>query len=354
MLIWVAFLAFLLPAFVCSKYIHFIETFESDPFTTGKWATSQVSQYVDQPLKRMPARRTGEGFENDYGLQLTMDLKHYGFGTMFSEPISLNIENDLLIQYEVKFEDGLNCGGAYIKLLREGSIVDLDNNTPYSVMFGPDKCGGTSKVHFIVQFQNPITKVWEEKHFNESVPVKTDQNTHLYSLVIHPNNNFDILVDNEIAGSGNLLTHMSPSIVPSKLIDDPTDFKPSNWVDETQIPDISVQKPEDWDESQPRKIPDPKAIKPAEWDEKAPSTISDPEAKKPDDWDDEEDGEWEPPLIANPICEISGCGPWTPPTIINPQYKGKWYPPMIPNPDYIGKFVNFPYIIQINSYLNFR
>jgi hypothetical protein len=39
------------------------------------------------------------------------------------------------------------------------------------------------------------------------------------------------------------------------------------------------------------------------------------EAQKPEDWDDEEDGDWEPPKVANPKCkDASGCGEWQRPT----------------------------------------
>lgn len=52
------------------------------------------------------------------------------------------------------------------------------------------------------------------------------------------------------------------------------------------------------------------------------------------------DGEWEPPLVENPICkEAPGCGTWSPPMIDNPKFKGKWKPPMIDNPDFKGKWV---------------
>ena len=35
------------------------------------------------------------------------------------------------------------------------------------------------------------------------------------------------------------------------------------------------------------------------------------EATKPEDWDEEEDGDWEPPKIANPKCkDAPGCGEW--------------------------------------------
>jgi hypothetical protein len=46
----------------------------------------------------------------------------------------------------------VDCGGAYIKLLTDGSLKDLslfNDKTPYTIMFGPDKCGGVSKVRYI-------------------------------------------------------------------------------------------------------------------------------------------------------------------------------------------------------------
>merc|ERR1711879_205510 len=54
-----------------------------------------------------------------------------------------------------------------------------------------------------------------------------------------------------------------------------------------------------------------------------------------EDWDEEEDGEWEPPIIENPVCKV-GCGKWEAPKISNPEYKGKWRAPKIDNPEYKG------------------
>jgi hypothetical protein len=55
--------------------------------------------------------------------------------------------------------------------------------------------------------------------------------------------------------------------------------------------------------------------------------------------DVEMDGEWEAPLIPNPLCESApGCGPWATPMIDNPAYRGKWRPPLVDNPNYKGKW----------------
>ena len=85
-------------------------------------------------------------------------------------------------------------------------------------------------------------------------------------------------------------------------------------------------------------IPDAEAVKPALWDESAPASVPDPAAVKPIDWDDAEDGDWEAPLVPNPVCSApgGGCGPWKQPQIRNPKYKGKWHAPLVANPRYKG------------------
>eukprot|EP01033_Poteriospumella_lacustris_P008589 gene8589-6182_t len=317
----------------------FKETFDDlhDAFASGKWVKSSVAKYSHQPARIMPSGTAPEGFILDNGVQLTAEMKHYGFGSVFEKPIAFAPGEDLVIQYELKLEEALNCGGAYIKLLRETTdLASMDSQTPYTIMFGPDRCGGTNKVHFIVQHQHPVTKQWEEKHFNETIPVRTDRHTHLYTLVLRADQSFEIFVDQKVAKSGSLLTHMVPAINPPAQIDDPTDHKPADWVDAAQIPDPTATKPDDWDEAAPRKIPDPSAVKPAGWQDDAPLQIPNPEVSKPEDWDDEEDGEWEAPLVPNPVCEAAGCGPWSPPLVANPAYKGKWAPPLVDNPAYKG------------------
>lgn len=315
------------------------ETFTTNPFKTGKWHKSGHEKYTEQPVEVMASISSPGAFSDDLGVQLTQEMRHYGFGTSFPA-ISFADEKEIVIQYEVKFDEPLHCGGAYVKILRDDAdIASLDNATPYGIMFGPDKCGNTDKVHFILQHKSPVTGIWEEKHFTDAVPVKSDfHHTHLYSLKLSLTNEFSIWIDDKQVAEGNLLTSMSPPINPSKEIDDPTDRKPADWVDEETIPDALAVKPEDWDESAPKKIPDPTAVKPADWLDNEPLEVPNPEAIKPEDWDDEEDGLWEAPTVPNPACEAHGCGAWVPPTILNPAYKGKWVRPRIPNPAYIGQW----------------
>lgn len=47
----------------------------------------------------------------------------------------------LVVQYEVRFTNGQECGGAYIKLLSSPvkDLHKLNDATPYTIMFGPGK-----------------------------------------------------------------------------------------------------------------------------------------------------------------------------------------------------------------------
>ena len=195
----------------------------------------------------------------------------------------------------------------------------------------------TIQVHFIFRHKNPKTGEYEEKHLKSPPAAKTSKTTTLYTLIVKPDNTFEMLIDNVSAKNGSLLEDFSPSVNPEKEIDDSKDKKPEDWIDEVRIPDPEAKKPEDWDEDAPFEVVDTEATKPDDWLEDEPTSIPDPEAEKPEDWDDEEDGDWVPPMVPNPKCEeASGCGKWESPMISNPEYKGKWSAPFIDNPAYKG------------------
>uniref|UniRef100_UPI0025419372 calnexin-like n=1 Tax=Euleptes europaea TaxID=460621 RepID=UPI0025419372 len=182
----------------------------------------------------------------------------------------------------------------------------------------------------------------DEKHAKRpDVDLKkfyTDRKTHLYTLVLKPDNTFEVSIDQTVVGKGSLLEDVVPSVNPPKEIEDPNDKKPEDWNERAKIPDPNAVKPDDWNEDEPPNVEDPDAVKPDDWLDDESEYIPDPSAKKPEDWDEEMDGEWEAPQIPNPKCEkgVSGCGEWVRPLINNPNYKGKWKPQMIDNPDYQG------------------
>lgn len=60
------------------------------------------------------------------------------------------------------------------------------DKTPYTIMFGPDKCGEDYKLHFIFRHKNSKTGEYEEKHAKKPDAdlrtYYTDKKTHLYTL----------------------------------------------------------------------------------------------------------------------------------------------------------------------------
>jgi len=177
-------------------------------------------------------------------------------------------------------------------------------DTPYGIMFGPDICGSNKRTHVIL---HSVDK-GEGLLIKKDIPCETDKFSHLYTLVVRPDNTFEVFVDNKSVRSGKLEDEFD--FLEPKEIKDPDQSKPSDWVDAAKIPDPADEKPEGYDD--------------------IPEEIPDPDVTKPDDWDDEDDGEWEPPMVDNPEYK----GPWTPKMIDNPDFKGPWVHPMIPNPDY--------------------
>lgn len=241
---------------------------------------------------------------NDKGIKTSQDAKFYGLSSKLDEEFT-NEGKELVIQFSVKHEQDIDCGGAYIKLLGDIDQSSFGGDTPYLVMFGPDICGYSNRrTHVIFNYppknQNLLIK--------EDVKVETDTLTHLYTLVVKPDNTLEVFIDGESVRSGSLESQFD-FLLPME-IKDPSQSKPTDWVDEKFIPDPEDKKPEGYDDM--------------------PAEIPDPEATKPEDWDDEEDGEWEPPLIDNPEYK----GAWKPKQIENPEYKGEWVHPLIPNPDY--------------------
>ncbi|POI27621.1 hypothetical protein CIB84_008629, partial [Bambusicola thoracicus] len=279
----------------------------------------------------------------DKGLVLKSAAKHHAISAMLTKAFIFD-KKPLIVQYEVNFQGGIDCGGAYIKLLSSTDDLNLEfffDKTPYTIMFGPDKCGEDYKLHFIIRHRNPKTGEYDEKHAKRpDVDLKKfylDKKTHLYTLVLKPDDTFEMLIDQSVISKGSLLEDMVPPVNPPKEIDDPADKKPDDWDERQKIPDPNAVKPDDWDEDEPSKIEDLDAVKPEGWLDHEPQYVPDPSAKKPKDWDEEMDGEWEAPQVPNPKCATApGCGLWVRPMKNNPKYKGKWKAPMIPNPNYQG------------------
>jgi len=311
-------------------YESFDESFE------GSWIVSAKEEY-----QGVWKREKSDGHD-DYGLLVSEQARKYAVVKKLDEPVILK-DKTVVLQFEVRLQNGLECGGAYLKYLRPQDAgwtpEGFDNESPYSIMFGPDKCGSTNKVHFILKHKNPQTGNFVEHHLKFPPSVPYDKLTHVYTAILEPNSDVRILIDGEEKKKANILSSedFEPALIPPKTIPDPEDKKPEDWDERAKIPDPAATKPDDWDEDAPMEIEDEEATKPEGWLDDEPEEIDDPEASKPEDWDDEEDGEWEAPKIDNPKCEVApGCGEWKRPMKKNPAYKGKWHAPLIDNPAYKG------------------
>ncbi|CAI0459665.1 unnamed protein product [Linum tenue] len=251
------------------------------------------------------------------GIQTSEDYRFYAISAEYPE--FSNKEKTLVFQFSVKHEQKLDCGGGYMKLM-SGDVdqTKFGGDTPYSIMFGPDICGySTKKVHAILTYNGTNHLIKKE------VPCETDQLSHVYTFIIRPDATYSILIDNVEKQTGSLYSDWS--LLPPKTIKDPEAKKPEDWDDKEYIDDPEDKKPEGYDD--------------------IPKEIPDTEATKPEDWDDEEDGEWTAPTIPNPEYK----GPWNAKKIKNPNYKGKWKAPMIDNPDFkddpeIYVFPNLKYV----------
>lgn len=82
------------------------------------------------------------------------------------------------------YEQGMNIPtrSAGWRICRESA--DTVDQTPFTIMFGPDKCGSTNKVHFIFRHRNPKTGEWEEKHLDNPPAPKITKTTALYTLIV--------------------------------------------------------------------------------------------------------------------------------------------------------------------------
>ena len=122
-----------------SSDVLFYESFdEQDVFETGKWVKSTHPDYANQDVQVKPSINPIKEWENDKGAYLATAHRRYALGSKFIDPVKTE-GKDLVIQYELKLDQNLECGGAYVKLPRHSDDLDiskLDNQTPYVVMFG--------------------------------------------------------------------------------------------------------------------------------------------------------------------------------------------------------------------------
>jgi calreticulin len=302
------------------------EVLYSEDFSDGwesRWTKSEFKHdYSTGSWKHSAGKYYGDA--NNKGIQTAGD-DHRFYG--ISAPTGKSINNKgktFVLQFSVKNEQVVDCGGGYIKVIPSAGFdaKQFGGKTDYSIMFGPDICGSaTRRVHTIFTYKGVNHLIKRE------IRPETDQLTHVYTLIVKPDNTYSVKIDDKEVQKGTL--HEDWDMLKPKTIKDP-----------------SAKKPEDWDENE--KIDDPAETKPEGWDD-IPKEIADPKATKPEDWNTEDDGEWSAPMISNPEYK----GEWRAKRIPNPAYKGIWVAPDIPNPDFVDDLELYN-VVQDGAHVGFE
>jgi len=279
--------------------VYFSETFGDG--WESRWASSEWKKSEGtQGEWKLATGKWGD----DSGIQTSADSKFYGISANFDS--FSNEGKSVIIQYQAKYEKDIECGGGYVKI---GPKIEdpatFGDPTPYNIMFGPDKCGYTKRTHLIFNYQGKNVLKKSDLAYKQDAPWGV---SHLYRLTLNSDNTVKVDIDQEEVYSGNMKDDWE--LLKPKIIPDPDDKKPGDWVDTSMMDDPEDAKPADWVEEK---------------------RIVDADAKKPDDWDDEEDGEWEAPMKDNSEYK----GEWKAKRISNPEYKGVWEAKKIDNPEFV-------------------
>lgn len=280
--------------------VYFQDKFEDGEAWSDRWVQSKHKDDYGA-FELSPGNLYAD--EANKGLKTSQDAKFYARSAKFPKAFS-NAGKDLVVQFSVKHDQKIDCGGGYVKVFPgDFNPEDMHGESSYNLMFGPDICGySTKKVHVIFNYDGKNHLIKKE------IKCKDDQLTHVYTLSLKQDNTYEVFIDGESEKAGSLGEDWD--MLKPKEIKDPDASKPEDWVNEKQIDDPEDSKPDGWDDE--------------------PEYVADPDATVPEDWDEEMDGEWEPPMINNPEFK----GEWKAKKIDNPDYKGPWVHPMVPNPEY--------------------
>ncbi|XP_004647432.1 calreticulin-3 [Octodon degus] len=260
---------------VCTLRVVLATVYFQEEFLDGeRWRNRWVPSTNDSRLGhfRLSSGKFYGHKEKDKGLQTTQNGRFYAISARF--PPFSNKGRPLVLQYTVKHEQKMDCGGGYVKLFP----ADLDQQTlstasPYYVMFGPDICGfDLMKVHVILQFKN-------EYHANKKfIKCKVDGFTHLYTLILRPDLTYEVKIDGQSIELGSIENdwHLAslrkteqaataPGLDPGKA------GTAQDW--EKHFLDAGASKPSDWNSELDGDWPGPMLQKPPYQDGLKPEGI---------------------------------------------------------------------------------
>ncbi|XP_031645305.1 calnexin isoform X1 [Oncorhynchus kisutch] len=195
---------------------HFAETFDSDPLDR-RWVQSKAVKETDAEALKYDGQWVVEEpaaamYPGNRALVMKSSGRHHAIAAYLHTPFNF-IHTPLCLQYEVRFGRDVECSGAYIKLLTQTHLLRLSQfseSTPYSVMFGPDKCGTSHRLHLIVRVMDSSNGRNQEIHAPQPVDdltvYFTDRQPHLYTLQLYQDSRYEIFIDQSLISQGRLLT----------------------------------------------------------------------------------------------------------------------------------------------------
>ena len=304
------FLSFPPPFFLsfhhCNSFTFPLTLFPLHSQLTGeKWK----ERWIAGNSTKLPQGRfdLGKGeFSVDDNESIGMQTVSYDSYYLISSKLSAPVTNKgtgkpMFFQYTFLNDQEVDCAGQYLKFIQPGSLAnqsDLNSETPYSIMFGPDSCmGGMSSVMFIMRKNGT--------YYRSKYPLKVPNEnkiTHIITLGLFPNNTVLIKLDNDSTHVENLDDEFVGN---DRTVLDTDAVKPADWTEEEFIKDPSYD---------PTKIPD---------------FVDDPTDRRPKLWNEKKRGKWRPRRVRN-VNKPRG-----PQMVPNPKYKGKWNPQK-PNPQFVA------------------
>ncbi|XP_048198660.1 calreticulin-3 isoform X1 [Perognathus longimembris pacificus] len=186
---------------VCALRVVLATVYFQEEFLDGeRWRNRWVQSTNDSKFGHFTVS-SGKFYghkEKDKGLQTTQNGRFYAISARF-KPFS-NKGKTLVVQYTVKHEQKMDCGGGYVKIFpADLDQKNLNGKSPYYIMFGPDICGfDIKKVHVILHFKNQYHP--NKKH----IRCKVDSFTHLYTLILRPDLTYEVKIDGQAIESGSI------------------------------------------------------------------------------------------------------------------------------------------------------
>ena len=205
------------------EFTHFVEPFENDEKLKKELFSSDMEKdgaektSSECECKKELVEAETITLQDDLSLVSKSRAEHHAITSKLQQVFDFS-GRPLISECEIEFQNGMQCGGAYMKLLTkvELDLAQFHNKIPYTIMSSPDKCGLDYKLHFrhknmktgeitVKHAQKPMESI--EKYFIVGKPP-------LYQLAIIPDNTFKINIDGHVVNIRILLGNKTSLLDP--------------------------------------------------------------------------------------------------------------------------------------------